>query len=1000
VPKTNKNILLVFCLALGLVFSCEGASARETININTDTTWTKETSDLVFDKPIAIGNGATLTIEKGTRVVFQVNPNQPFNSAGFEVLDGKLVANGTREENIVFTSPDDGFKLLFSDNDQPSFLLYVTLENGGFIPTMEGSGDFVPKFPVFEINGGKVHIENSQFANSRFREISISDVPIQDAEGNDVYDENDNLVQNKAQVDVINSNFSNQNAVDSQLDCWAYDEEADEDYVDQDCLKRVNLKDDWFGNPAGPTTDEDEEQGIVKGYRVTGQFYLDSWRTADEIIDASQNCMENCFSNVLFLPGIKTSRLYRDGDDGKKDKLWLPDYFEDDLEKLALDENGKSVNEVYTQDVLDSIGIWGIGGDIYKNFIDILAELKTKNTINDYESFAYDWRQSVEDVAQNGTPYENITKSAIVDLQALAENSKSKKVTIVAHSNGGLVAKAVMMELEKLGMADKVDKVILVGTPQMGTPISILSLLYGYDEESTFLQVLISREDARALAENMPGAYGLLPGEKYFERMESPFIKFSSENTRYKSFKDAYGENIDNFDEFRKFLLGKDDGREDPDKSDVEMENVLNEKILNQAREIHQHLDNWVPPSTVEVIQIAGWGLDTISGVEYTEKEKTQCYIAPGAKIPSCSGMGEYESVYEPKFTVDGDRVVVAPSALMLAESENVKRYWVDLYGYNDNNVPDREHKNITEIESVRNVLDMLIRNLDLSSNLPEFIKSSRPDDYAYAQPRLRMSLYSPLDIHLYDDFGHHTGPKKNTDENGQEYVIFEKEIPNSYYYQFGERKYAGFPKGEHIRVEMDGYALGSYTLKLEEAKVTEAGEETIAQTAFENLPTTADTTVKLEIPETGIENPLSLQADIDSDGAVEYELASVQDGAVTLDVIAPVAEISIAGTKSNKEESKTETIRIDKATLEANVQFNPDTQKTDISGADNLTQVSVVPEEQIGDNSHKSKNKIYSWLSKLFLGKQDRITTVVATLMMATMTVIGVRFVKKWMGW
>ncbi|PJA87631.1 MAG: hypothetical protein CO140_03295 [Candidatus Moranbacteria bacterium CG_4_9_14_3_um_filter_40_7] len=577
----------------------------------------------------------------------------------------------------------------------------------------------------------------------------------------------------------------------------------------------------------------------------------------------------SCCSSVMFLPGIKASRLYKK-DGGSEDQLWEPNYFGNDLEDLALSESGESINDVYTKDIIEEAGLPIIGGNIYKTFVDKLEALKNDGAINDYNLFAYDWRKSVEDVAQSGTLYfDGAMKLATAELKNLAENSQNKKVTIIAHSNGGLLAKAIMQELEKSGEAGKVDKIILVGTPQMGTPLAILSMLYGYDESALF-GTLISQSEARTLAENMPGAYGLLPSEKYLERMEEPFISFSSENTRYKDFKDVYGENIDSFDELRKFLTGEDDGREKPDADEIDLENVLNENILDEAVEMHQRLDEWTPPSNVEVMEIAGWGLDTVSGVDYTEKEKMDCYASPGFKIPSCIGIGEYEPVYEPQFTVDGDKVVVAPSALMLPES--VKKYWVDLYNYNDNNISDRKHSNILEMNPLQQFLSDIIENKD--NSLPEYIETSRPDDYENAKPRIRMSLYSPLDIHLKDSAGNKTGP-----EIIDGHTIIKEEIPNSYYYQFGERKYIGFPGGENIQVVMNGYALGSYTLQLEEVKITEEGDEVIAHTVFTNLPTTADTTVSFNIPETGLADMTTLKADMDSDGVNEYEINKILNG-------------------------------------------------------------------------------------------------------------------------
>lgn len=117
--KQNKFGILIFLLISSFVFQFKTTNAwtlPEKIHITQDTLWTKDTPNLIFDKMIVLESGATLTIEKGTKIVFKVNPNQPANSAGFEVVDGKLVIIGTREDNVVLTSPDDGFALSFADN--------------------------------------------------------------------------------------------------------------------------------------------------------------------------------------------------------------------------------------------------------------------------------------------------------------------------------------------------------------------------------------------------------------------------------------------------------------------------------------------------------------------------------------------------------------------------------------------------------------------------------------------------------------------------------------------------------------------------------------------------------------------------------------------------------------------------------------------------------------------------------------------------------------------
>lgn len=785
----------------------------------------------------------------------------------------------------------------------------------------------------------------------------------------------------------------------------------------------IDATDNWWGDPSGP---QHTTNPSGTGATIIGNVDFTPWLGSDPLL----GCTVYCYSNVLFLPGIKASRLYKDGALGTEDQLWLPNLFGNDLEDLALDEDGQSRSTVYTRDVLDEI----VTGNIYESFLNQLQNLKSDGTIEDYQAFAYDWRKNVEDIVREGTLYpEGVMRSAIADVQALSASSKSKKVTIVAHSNGGLFAKAMMLELEKQGVTDIVDKIVFVGTPQMGTPLAVLSLLYGYDEP---IPVLLSQAEARTLAETMPGAYGLLPSEKYFDRVADPFITFSSERTRYKDFKDAYGEKINSFGEFGEFLSGSGDGRSEPDNDAVEMENTLREKFLTQAEETHGRLDGWVPPSDVEVIQIAGWGLDTVSGVEYAEKEKTRCYSV-GRIVPSCVGTGEYEPVYDPKFTVDGDAVVVSPSALMLSEASNVKRYWVDLYRSNRFFANGREHKDILELDLLREFFDKIIKNTYLLSPLPNYFYSYRPDNYDGAASRLRMSLYSPLDIHLYDKDGRHTGPKK-TVIDGHEVTMFEEGIPNSYYYRFGDRKYVGFGTGENVRVEMDGYAEGSYTLELEEVKTTIDGEEVIAHTVFENLPTTADTAVTLDIPETGLTDMTALEADIDGDGINDYAVAPVLNGTATLDVIAPTTEVSLAGTQGtnawyvsdvavtltavdddggsgvekteysldnettwntyiepfgvseenitdiqyfsidkqgNREETKTMVVKIDKTAPEANIRFNPSEQKLDIIGKDTLSQsVSVATTEaSVNQFPEAVSGKIKSWFSN-WLRKEKKI--------------------------
>lgn len=882
--KTTKKIILsLFLFSVHIVFSQNALAAGTIINTNTITTptiWNKAGSPYIVKTTVSLQ--AKLEIEPGTVIKFS-------RGTGINLGSNALSIKGTNEEKIIFTSLKDDSIAGDTNNDgsnsQP--------QNGDWNGLMMNDKydlemqNVKISYAVAGLYIGHLSTSSNKIINIKNNLIDHSSAMAINIDGATPVIENNTIINNSLGI-FVNTNWWN-NAIQVKNNTIASNTEAIRIYYPLNNHIYVNARQNWWGDESGPYykhnaygTDNLNGKGNPI---VTDGVIFDSWFHKDPTAEEA-GCIENCYSNVIFFPGIKSSRLYMKGIYGTEDKVWPPNYFGNDLKDMEMTKLGTSTNSIYTNDVLDEVAVPVIGGNIYKSFLNKLSGMKEDGTINDYESFAYDWRFDVESIAKNGTKYPNgALKSAVDDIVKLAENSKSKKVTIIAHSNGGLLAKAVMKELEDNDLTEKVDKIVFVATPQTGTPLAVLSLLYGY-EESALFGTLISREDSRILVENMPGAYGLLPSAEYFKRSEDPIIKFDSKNTRYKNFSDVFGETIENENELSDFLTGKE-GRVKPEDNEMEKENVLNEMLINQANEIHKKLDNWSAPANVQVFEIAGWGLDTVSGIKYTEKEEYSCVAI--AKIPSCSATGKYEPIYEPEFTVDGDGTVVTPSALMMPEGNNFKRYWVDLYSYNDNTVFNIKHKDIIEINSIINFIVDEIESKSLDNY--NYFYNNRPEDHIKSSPRLRMSMYSPLDIHLYDDRGNHTGPATII-INGENKTVFEEGIPNSYYYQFGERKYVGFEEGQHIKVKLEGYGMGAYTLKMEEIIAHEIGEERENFAVFANLPTTQKTKVSFEFPAEGLAKMSELKADVDDDGKNDYEIKKVLNGIAILDTIAP--EISI----------------------------------------------------------------------------------------------------------
>ncbi len=910
----------------------ESSQPLEDLYIDESVTWNSNT-DLSMYENIYVLHSAYIYIEPGSTIAMR---NLTLYDLSFVIAEGTAQNPITITQLPINTNKYGDFDpecnrrasgtISFKENSygaNESIFSYVTfremgtyidMEEGDYTcPAMVKSNFQIPSFinsayaeqpaeyydpygeyplkasPAIYFHLGNVRMSNCTFENNEFADVVVDmEIDENTGEKNVLHIINSNFQNNKNNVAVRSRVKKNELYNEFFEDCYSECINNDPDLpwmtrsenCSHECTisvdyqesffddNRVELKNNWYGHNTGPKRENDL---YAQGERVYGNLTLDGWRQAPDMA-----------SNVLFLPGIKASRLY---DADNENKLWLPDN-DEDATKLLMDEDGKSMNNIYTKDVIENA--YAISG-IYDEFVEDLESLKNGHIITDFSLYAYDWRKDVADIAQNGTLYpDNEVRSAVAEIERLASTSVSGQVTIVAHSNGGLLGKALVQELDKKEESYLIDNVIFVSAPQMGTPKAITSLLHGYDEALPFFSRFVDDADAREMGENMPGAYGLLPSKEYFDRAEEPIINFDATNTIYKRYKDAYGDHIDNYDEFKKFVLGKKDMRPKPDRDNLVGANVLNEKILNKAEEIHDNIDTWIPPENIKLIQIGGWGLDTMSGVKYTEINKSVCkdnVTEFGIVRADCKE--EPAAVYEPKYTVDGDDVVVTPSSLMIPTAENVEKYWLDLFRYNKSNLGftiDRKHGDILEMQNLRILISYLIEKHTVPENLLQYFSSYRPQEHEEMEnPRIRMSLYSPLDIHLYDEHGNHTGPTTMI-VDGEEVVMIEENIPNSYYEVFGEHKFVGWGTDDDVRVELDGYDSGSYTFNIQEVYVTENGERDGDNTTFESLPVSADTTVNFTVPADGIKDMTALTADYDGDGTVDYTITPQINGSATFD--------------------------------------------------------------------------------------------------------------------
>ena len=911
--QINKKIFIAILIAIFAIsplridllsFSQNFAKGEmqplEDLYISENTTWNSST-DLSIYENIYVDLGATLTIEKGTQLAFR-----------HLIIDGNVIAQGTKEEKIKLTGIVPTFEESgiydphcfmsasaniefyglgdYADDPESVFEFVEFSQMGGYYnydtdncPGLGMNNNSIKNWlfpvayaspvevfaPAINFYSGRVKMNNCDFENNAYTDVKVE--MEYDSEWNAesyLQIENSNFENNSQNTALISkvtkpevyselfencfdeckSNYPNDYSIYGPI-CTNYCKNIAENDPSFHDKTKVILKNNWYNDPAGP---EIETIPNVGGEKIIGDYTLESW-SATKI----PNTAEGGASSVLFLPGLEASRLY-----DEDNQLWEPNR-NADVEKLFLDEDGKSLNEdIYTKDVLDEANVSPIlQKNIYKSFLSDLDKWKNdEKIIADYSAVPYDWRLSLEDILDSGVVDDEkisyIGKSAtpyiIKELRRLASTSKSGKVTIVAHSNGGLLAKALTNKLDAEAQ-NLIDKIVFVGVPQVGTPQAIGGLLHGFDQglPTDWLSFFVSPKNARILGKNMSSAYNLLPSEAYFSgdgsAVSTPVISFE-DGSLTDLFINKYGHEIDESDELHNFLLDEE-GKVSADSDDLASPSKINSDLLEYGENTHQALDdNWTASSNISVYQIAGFGEETLGTVKYWTGVECVKFFQ-GFCLET-----QPKLQYSPEMVIDGDGTVVSPSALaMKTDTENVKRYWVDLKKYDTFYNLKREHADILEVEQLRDFIkDNILTQSETA--LPNYLSDSKPS--ITSEKRLQYILHSPLALSAHDTVGNEISATNST-------------IPNAEYKRFGEVQYISLPASTIHTVKLDGLAEGSFTLEMQEVE----NSETIAKTTFAGIPTSAGTKVEMEVTDGTIGNALPLEVDFDGDDTIDFSL-------------------------------------------------------------------------------------------------------------------------------
>ena len=510
-------------------------------------------------------------------------------------------------------------------------------------------------------------------------------------------------------------------------------------------------------------------------------------------------------SSVLFLPGIQASRLYTTESDGSEKLLWEPDFLFDDADvlRLAMTPTGESIENIYVRDVIDYAPVDNPSAEtaVYGGFLKFLDELVNLQQISEYSAFAYDWRYDVFDIVSDGVQYKDERRFLVEEVERLAANSASDKVAIVAHSNGGLLGKALIDELERQGKSELVESLIMIGTPQLGTPKAIGSLLHGTDQGLSWDRFdniqppIITDKAVREAARNMPGAYGLLPGQAYYAAAGDVIVLFDT-GISTEPWRSSYGNALQSESELDDFLTSTANGRDNVPFSNTDRAIVANQALLDNARSTRHQLDTWQSPGDIAVTSITGTGLSTISGFEYVTISERFCAGSTCTPI----------NFYRPKAiqSFRGDQTVMTVSG----EGGSVvgqDRYYVDLESIDVQLDKLFIHKNLTESDIIQGLVVDLLSNTDVETN--QFINQT-----GFTYPDQQLFTYggnSPVYLLVTDDQGRRTGQLDAT-------TVVE-EIPGSRWFAIGGATYVSVPTDIDHTVTMQAYDEGSVTLTVDE---------------------------------------------------------------------------------------------------------------------------------------------------------------------------------------
>lgn len=397
-----------------------------------------------------------------------------------------------------------------------------------------------------------------------------------------------------------------------------------------------------------------------------------------------------------------------------------------------------------------------------------------KNT--NFFIFPYDWRK---DVRENQNTLDSLVEQA-------KTASGQTKVNLVVHSMGGLIAHNYIANPIK---AAKVNKLIELGVPHLGTVDSLKTLRYGswlgYDFRLFMLGIPPS--ETKDVSQNLPSFFELMPSSKYYD--------FYSSSYPFKDDRDIDSNKETgalNFNQLKTLLtnLGH------------------NMTVFDLAKQFHDTLDPTLnQTNNVKLYEIVGSGQPTLGQIH-----ETWWITWPINLIPKTD-----------EIFINGDDTVPLYSASLKSDSQDLSGAF-KIY-YVDQKHSDLVSSSGTAMRTVRSILDE-------DNSLPVEVK-----DMKISLEGQHISVDQDADLDMYDENGNHTGP----DSNGN----VETNIPNTFYSSSGKTKHIFVKKSAS---KSTAKIKSSKTSKAN-VKIRSYSQDSINRTViYNNVPMNNQTTANIVI--------------------------------------------------------------------------------------------------------------------------------------------------------